>query len=240
MNGASAVACTSTMRPSPVMTTFMSTSAVESSVYPRSSNGCPSTIPTETAATESVSTRLSPNRSSARAAAMRTADRRATGAAVGLEHVAIEPDRSFAQRLEVDDRAKRPADQSLDLDRPAALPSPRSLALRAFTRRRRGESTRPSSSRARCSSATADLLLNRRSAQHLRLPLRVEDSRVRLLEVVDLDRDRPQLVGSAAFPHAATRASSASSTCSTAAIGSCRKRAPVARKIFGSPVVTNR
>ena len=51
------------------MTTFMSTSAVESSVYSRSRRGSPSTIPTETAAIESASARESPKRSSARRAA---------------------------------------------------------------------------------------------------------------------------------------------------------------------------
>ena len=55
--------------PVAVMTTFMSTSAVESSVYSRSSSASPSTMPTETAATETVSALPRPNRSSARRAA---------------------------------------------------------------------------------------------------------------------------------------------------------------------------
>ena len=46
----SAVPCTSTKRPSPVITTFMSTSARTSSVYSRSSIGVPSMTPTEIAA----------------------------------------------------------------------------------------------------------------------------------------------------------------------------------------------
>src|SRR5690606_22220707 len=55
-NGApSAVPCTSTNSPRPVTTTFMSVSARTSSTYARSSMGWPSTIPTETAATESSS-----------------------------------------------------------------------------------------------------------------------------------------------------------------------------------------
>src|ERR1700690_173382 len=49
----SAVACTSTKRPEPVMTTFMSTSARESSSYARSIMGSPPMIPTLTAATVS-------------------------------------------------------------------------------------------------------------------------------------------------------------------------------------------
>src|SRR5690606_14254680 len=50
----SAVPCTSTKRPSPVITTFMSVSASTSSSSSRSSTGSPSTVPTLTAATEPV------------------------------------------------------------------------------------------------------------------------------------------------------------------------------------------
>ena len=49
--GPSAVPWTSMNRPSPVLTTFMSTSARESSSYARSSSGSPSTMPTLVAAT---------------------------------------------------------------------------------------------------------------------------------------------------------------------------------------------
>src|ERR1051325_2453649 len=48
---------------------------------------------------------------------VRAANRGAPRAAVGLEHVAVEPERSLAERLHVGDRAQRPADQPLDLDR---------------------------------------------------------------------------------------------------------------------------
>src|SRR6266571_8546778 len=43
-------------------------------------------------------------------------DRRAPRPAVGLEHVAVEPQRALAECLEVCDRAQRAADQTLDLD----------------------------------------------------------------------------------------------------------------------------
>ena len=43
-------------------------------------------------------------------------DRGAARAAVGLEHVAVDVDAALAERLEVDDRAQRAADQPLDLD----------------------------------------------------------------------------------------------------------------------------
>src|SRR5690606_36439713 len=47
----SAVPCTSTKWPAPVMTTFMSVSQAASSTYSRSSKGTPSRMPTDTAAT---------------------------------------------------------------------------------------------------------------------------------------------------------------------------------------------
>ena len=50
----SAVPCTSTKWPAPVMTTFMSVSQATSSTYSRSSSGVPSTMPTDTAATWST------------------------------------------------------------------------------------------------------------------------------------------------------------------------------------------
>src|SRR6185295_5929561 len=49
----SAVPCSSTKPPAPVMTTFMSVSQAASSTYSRSRSGVPPTMPTETAATKS-------------------------------------------------------------------------------------------------------------------------------------------------------------------------------------------
>mgnify|MGYP003289070592 CR=1 FL=1 len=45
-------------------------------------------------------------------------DRRAAGAAVGLEHVAVDPHRALAEGGEVHHAAQRAADEALDLDRP--------------------------------------------------------------------------------------------------------------------------
>ena len=140
VNGApSAVACTSTSRPSPVITTFMSTSALESSVYSRSSSGSPSTIPTETAATDPASAceRPEPVERAARRD-VRAGDRRAARAAVGLEHVAVEPDRPLAERLEVDDRRGARA-RSAAGSRPCGRPAcPRDASrCDALARRRR-------------------------------------------------------------------------------------------------------
>src|SRR5918995_2562023 len=171
---------------------------------------------------------------------VRTRDRGAARAAVCLEHVAVEPHRSLAERFEVDDGTERAADQPLDLDGPPTLLPARRLALHALAGRRRqqrvlgGHPTAPAALQ-----PARDLLLDHRGAEHLRLPLREEDGAVRLLEVVELERERAELVGAPAFPHAATPSSSVSATCSTAAIGSCRNRAPVSRNVSGDPVVRN-
>jgi hypothetical protein len=58
-------------------------------------------------------------------------DRRGARAAVGLEHVAIERDRAFAERLQVEHGAQRAADQALDLLRAAALLAARGFAVAA-------------------------------------------------------------------------------------------------------------
>src|SRR5262249_60350294 len=68
---------------------------------------------------------------------LRTGDRCAAGPAVGLEHVAVEIDGPFAQRLEVDHRAQRPSDQALDLDRASVLAPSRGGALPSLPRRGR-------------------------------------------------------------------------------------------------------
>ena len=55
-------------------------------------------------------------------------DRRRARAAVGLQHVAIDRDRALAERLQIDHRAQRAADEPLNLQRAPAL-----LAGRRFT-----------------------------------------------------------------------------------------------------------
>ena len=77
--------------------------------------------------------------SARRAATYAPRDRGAACAAVGLEDVAVEPERPLAERLEVDDGAERAADQALDLDRAALLLAARRLALHAVAGRGRQE-----------------------------------------------------------------------------------------------------
>ena len=58
-------------------------------------------------------------------------DRGGAGAAIGLEHVAIDADLPLAQRRQVGHRAQRPADQPLDFLGAAALLAARRLAVGA-------------------------------------------------------------------------------------------------------------
>src|SRR4051794_21993214 len=173
---------------------------------------------------------------------VRARDRGAARAAVGLQDVAVEVNGSFAERLEVDDAAESTADQPLDLDRAAALLPTRRLAVGAVARRRRQQRVlrrHPAAARAR--EPPRHAVLHRRGAQHPRLPLRPEHDPVRLLEERRVGDARPQLVRPATVGAAhATASSAAISTCSTSPSGSCRKRAPSARKRSGSPVVRNR
>ena len=62
-------------------------------------------------------------------------DRGGAGAAVGLDHVAVDGDLPLAERRKIDDRAQAAADQALDLDacgRPACRRRPRGACARAW------------------------------------------------------------------------------------------------------------
>src|SRR3954452_12494651 len=170
------------------------------------------------------------------------ADRSATGAAVGLQDIAVEPERPLSQRAEVDDAAHRPPDEPLDLDRSALLLAAGRLALDSVACRRRQERVlRRHPAAALVPQPARDFLLHHRRAEHLRLPLRDEGRTVRVLEIVRLDRQRANLVGPAAtLSRHAPAPSCASVTCSTSPIGSCRKRRPISRNASGSAVVRKR
>src|SRR6185503_16015866 len=91
---------------------------------------------------------------------------------------------------------------------------------------------------------TWNSLLDGGRAENDGLALRPQHRPVRLLEELDVDRQRAELVGPAPVlalaAHAAAAPSCAVVTCSTSAIGSCRKRAPISRNCSGSPVVRKR
>ncbi len=157
---------------------------------------------------------------------IRAGDRRAAGTAVGLQHVAVEPHRPLAQRLEVDDTAERAADQPLDLDRAAALLPTRSLARDALARRRREQRVlRRHPTPALVAKPARDVVVDHRRAEHLRLALRPQHGAVRLLEVVELDGQRTELVRAAAFSHATApaRAARRARPRGSAAAGSARR-----------------
>jgi hypothetical protein len=97
--------------------------------------------------------RASAPRATSRVAAIESAttlrDRGAARAAVGLEHVAVDPQRALAERIEIDHRAQAATDQPLDLERAArrAARAPASRSPRVSSSRKhrvlRGEPTAP-------------------------------------------------------------------------------------------------
>src|ERR687897_515189 len=164
-------------------------------------------------------------------------------AASGLQHVAVEPERPLAERLEIRDRAHRAPDQPLDLDSPALLAAGARLASRPLSRRGRqetvlgGHPTPPGALQ-----PARHALLDRRGAENPSSADRDQRRALRLLEVVDVQLERPQLVGTSSVGprHAAAASSSAISTRSTPSRGSWRKRSPSRRKSSVSPVVRKR
>src|SRR5437763_6811609 len=174
---------------------------------------------------------------------VRATDRRAPRAAVGLDDIAVQPQRPLAERLEVDHRPNRAPDQPLDLDRPSLLLPAGGLSLHALARRRRQKRVLGGDPALSLAPQPArSVLVDHRRAEHFRPPLRDDDGAVWVLEVVRLERDRAQLVGLPAVSsvHAAASSSVATVTCSTSRTGSWRKRRPSSRKAAGSPVVRNR
>src|SRR5437868_4092359 len=169
------------------------------------------------------------------------ADGGAARAAVGLEHVAVEPHRPLPERAEVGDRAHRAADQPLDLDRAPLLLAARGLSIDAVARRGRQQRVlRGDPAPPLVAQPPRYLLLDHRRAEDDRLALGDERRPVRLLEIVRLELELAQLVRlSPVGPHAAAP-SWASVTCSTSPIGSWRKRRPISRNAVGSPVVRKR
>ena len=112
-------------------------------------------------------------------------DRRGAGAAVGLEDVAVDPDRSLAESAEVVDRAQRAAEQALDLDGAPFLPPGAGLALRAHAGRGGQHAVlggQPAAPRPREPARHA--VVERRRAEDARAPEGDEHRAVRLLDEV--------------------------------------------------------
>ena len=97
-------------------------------------------------------------------------DRRGPGAAIGLDHIAVELDLMLAEGLKVGDRPQSPSDQPLDFQCPATLLAARGLAVGAAVRGTRqhavfGCHPAPSAVAKKMRHA----ILNRRRAQHMRV-----------------------------------------------------------------------
>src|SRR5579884_702404 len=123
-------------------------------------------------------------------------DRRAARAAVRLEHVAVEPQRALAERLEVAGGAQGAADEPLDLDRPPLLSARACLAGGALARRgwkQRVLGRHPAD--AATGEPARHAVLDRGGAEDDRLPLPPQRAAVRLLQEVRLNVERSQLSG---------------------------------------------
>jgi hypothetical protein len=132
----SAVPCTSTKPPAPVITTFMSVSQAASSTYSRSSSGVPSTTPTDTAATKSRTGEASMRPCcSSHDTASCAATKAPVMAAVRVPPSACSTSQSSRMCArpgrQVEHAAQRAADQALDLLRAAALLALGRLAVAA-------------------------------------------------------------------------------------------------------------
>src|SRR5690606_14957330 len=122
-------------------------------------------------------------------------DRRGAGAAVGLDHVAIEGDRALAQGLAVHAGAQAAADQALDLQRAPALLATRGLAVAAGVRGT-GEHAVLGGDPALAFPAqqAADAVLDTGGAQHLGVAEADQHRAFGMAGGVALDADRAQLV----------------------------------------------
>jgi hypothetical protein len=125
------------------------------------------------------------------------------GAAVGLQHVAVDGDLALAERFEVDRCAQRTADQALDLDRAAALLSGGGLAPRAFQ-----SGARQHAIFGRDPAAALTLqpwrqpLLERGGDEHMGVTEFHQARPFRIFDDAALERNGAQFVrGTAAWPH---------------------------------------
>src|SRR6266542_700900 len=132
-------------------------------------------------------------------------DGRRARAAVGLDDVAVDPDRALAELGHLDDGAERAADQALDLLRPAAGPAP--LAAHARVRRARQHAVlRRHPALALPLEEGRHLLLDRGGADDLRVAELDQDRALGVAEVVAGHAHGPEVLGPAAVEAEAHRA----------------------------------
>ena len=126
-----------------------------------------------------------------------TADRRGAGAAVGLQHVAVDGDLHLAHHREVGDRAQRPADEALDLLGAARLLARGRLTVVALRRSSPGaSSTRRSPSRVPLPRSHGGTRSSTDAVHSTRVrPNSTSTEPIGELGEVAGERDRAQLVG---------------------------------------------
>src|SRR5918999_5322589 len=175
-----------------------------------------------------------------------TGDRGAASAAVGLEHVAVDPHGALAETLEVDHAAERAPDEALDLDG-AAVGAPLGDAPPLPLTGRRGEHPvlGGGPAAALAGHPARNLFVHARRADHPRAARLDEARPARGANEARDDVDLAEVAGRAAVvaeaAHAAARFPIGifTSTCSTFPIGSWRNRVPTRRNSSGSPVARN-
>ena len=130
-------------------------------------------------------------------------DRGGAGAAVGLDHVAVDGDLPLAERGKVDDRAQAASDQALDLDGAAALLAGGGLAPRALVSGARQHAVFGGDPAARLALEPGrQPLFQRRRHQHVGVAELHEARALGVFHHAALERYGAQLVGlSAARPH---------------------------------------
>ena len=160
-------------------------------------------MPTDTAATDATSgsPRSAPRPRSQLDGVgqrdVRAGDRRRPGAAVGLEHVAVDHDRVLAERAHVDSGPQRPADQPGDLVRTAADAPAHRLPVRAGVgRTRQHRVLRGDPAQAAAASPARDPLGHAGRDEHAGLPELDQHRALGVLEPAAGERHRPQLVRS--------------------------------------------
>ena len=130
-------------------------------------------------------------------------DRGGAGAAVGLDHVAVDGDLPLAERRQIDHRAKAAPDQALDFDGAAALLAGGGLAARAFMGGARQHAVFGGDPAARLALEPGrQPVFERRGHQHVGVAELHEAGALGVFHHAALERYGAQLVGlSAARPH---------------------------------------
>ena len=119
-------------------------------------------------------------------------DRRGARSAVGLQHVAVDPDRALAELRHIRHGPQRAADDALDFVRAPADAAFGRFALRALLRRARKHRVLGGHpAQAAALKPMRNALFDRRGAEHARVPDRDQRAAFGVFKVSGLDRHRP-------------------------------------------------